>query len=331
MLILLVITGITAQAQTRPLVAVTADTVLMGSAFTFTAVHQTEQEAWKAIREGVNEVIRIESVISSWDPTSETSKVNVQAGKEAVAVSNELYDLTQRCLKISKLSNGYFDISFASIDKVWKFDGREVVIPSDQELASSVRKIDYQKIILDPTERTIFLQEEGMRIGFGAIGKGYAANRAKVVMAAFGAEGGVVNAGGDLLCWGQQPGGEKWSVGIADPEKKSNLISQLHITDQAVVTSGNYEKYVEINGERYCHIIDPKTGWPVRGTQSVTIVCADAELADALATTVFVLGPAEGLRLINHLKDVECLIVDDEYEIHYSDNIELDSGEEAKN
>ncbi len=306
-------------------VAVSKDTVLMGSAFSFTAVHESSDEAWHAIYAGIEEVSRIEALISSWSTTSETHAVNMNAGIAPVKVSKELFDLIQRSKKISELSNGYFDISFASIDKVWKFDGSTVAIPSDEALAASVSKINYNNIVLDKLAHTVFLKEKGMKIGFGAIGKGYAANKAKMVMEQRGAKGGVVNAGGDLTSWGNRPDGKPWTIGIADPIDKNNIISWLNISDMAVVTSGNYERYATINGKKYCHIIDPKTGWPVTGLTSVTIVCKDAELADALATTVFVLGEKDGLKLINHLQGVECVIINYLHEITSSNNLNINA------
>jgi thiamine biosynthesis lipoprotein len=293
----------------------------MGSAFAFTAIHQDRAKAKQAVSAAIEEVKRIEKLISSWDSESESSKVNTNAGIEPVPVSAELFNLIDRSLKISKMSNGSFDISFASIDKIWTFDGREITAPDESIIKASVEKIGYENIILDREKSTIYLSKKGMKIGFGAIGKGYAANRAKQIMQEHGTEAGVVNAGGDLVSWGTQPNGKPWSVGIADPKDKTNIISWLDVTDLAVVTSGNYEKFVTIDGKRHGHIINPKTGWPVTGLLSVTIVCPDAELADALATTVFVLGKDQGLKLINHLQDVECVLIDDTGEMHYSTNI----------
>jgi thiamine biosynthesis lipoprotein len=303
--------------------AVSKDTILMGSAFSFTAVHESPQGAWDAIVVGIQEVQRIEALISSWSSTSETSAINRNAGIQPVKVSKELFDLIQRSKSISELSNGHFDISFASIDKVWKFDGSMKSVPTDAALATSVAEIDYHKIVLDDKAKTVFLSETGMRIGFGAIGKGYAAEQAKKVMESVGSNSGVVNAGGDLAAWGTRPDGKDWSIGIADPTDKNNVLSYLNISNYAVVTSGNYERFAEIDGKRYCHIINPKTGWPVTGMQSVTIICETAEVADALATTVFVLGEKDGLALINHLQGVECIIVNNRQEFVYSENVEL--------
>lgn len=176
----------------------------MGSAFNFTAIHSSEALAEKAVFAGISEVYRIENLISSWKESSETSAINRNAGKQAVPVSEELYQLIYRSKKISSLSNAYFDISFASIDKLWKFNQQEQEAPDSALVLQSIQKINYKNIELDSIHRSVFLKEEGMKIGFGAIGKGYAADRAKFVMKELGVESGVVNAGGDLLAWGKK-------------------------------------------------------------------------------------------------------------------------------
>lgn len=294
----------------------------MGVSFNFAVVHDQQSLATEVLDLAVAEVIRIEKLISSWNPNSQTSAINAAAGVEPVVVDRELLMLIDRSRKISQLSNGYFDISFASIHKIWdfeKFDQRS--LPSPEVIANSVRLINYEKIHLDYEHSTVLLEDEGMRIGFGAIGKGYAADRVKALLFELGIEHGVINAGGDLISWGQRPDGNPWRVGVSDPQDKDKIIAWLDSKDMAIVTSGNYRKYLEIDGKRYCHIIDPKTGWPVEDLASVTIVCKDAEVADALSTTVFVLGKVEGINLIDHLDGVECMILDVEGKMYFSRNM----------
>jgi thiamine biosynthesis lipoprotein len=309
--------------QAQQLLSYSKDTLLMGSTFTFTALHSNYELAQKAVHLGISEVVRIEALISSWKATSQTSEINRNAGMKAVLVDKELFNLIDRSLKISQLSQGYFDISFASIDKIWTFKGQIQELPSDAVLAASVAKINYKDIILDKVSGTVFLKNMGMKIGFGAIGKGYAADMAKEVMLNLGIENGVVNAGGDLLAWGYKSNGKAWSIGIADPNDKNRVLSNIEITNQAIVTSGDYERYVLINGERYGHIINPKTGLPVKGISSVTVIANSAEIADALATTVFVLGQEEGLKLIDHLDGVECIVINSKNKILYSKGVNL--------
>jgi len=297
------------------------DTLLMGSSFTFTAISEDITLSKKAVQKGIEEVVRIESLISSWDINSETSLINKNAGFKPTKVSFELYELIRRSKRISKLSNGAFDISFASIDNIWDFKSKSVELPTDEQIKESIVHIDFQKIELSLNDTSVFLKDKGMKIGFGGIGKGYAADQAKKIMVALGIKSGVVNAGGDLTAWGNKVDGKNWEIGIQDPEAKKNIILSLPISNKSVVTSGNYERFIEINGEKYCHIIDPETGWPVKNLKSVTIICKNTELADALATTVFVLGTQKGLQLINQLKQIEAIIIDENSETHYSDNI----------
>ena len=162
-----------------------------------------------------------------------------------------------------------------------------------------------------------------MRIGFGGIGKGYAAERAKQVMKEQGVISGVVNASGDLSAWGLQPNGKEWTVGIANPNSSHEIFSYLAITNMAVATSGNYEKYAMIDGKKYSHTIDPRTGLPVTGIKSVTIITTNAEIADAMATPVMIMGISTGLDLINQMKNIEAVIIDDDDKLYTSNNINI--------
>jgi len=298
-------------------------TKLMGVRYEITAVSEDELLARQSIEEAILEIKRIEDLISSWDQHSETSAINRNAGIQPVKVAQELFDLIVRSKKVSALTHGVFDISFASVDQIWKFDGSQTTIPTKEKIAASVSKINYQNIILDAEKSTVFLKEKGMKIGFGAIGKGYAANKAKAKMEALGIKNGVVNAGGDLITWGKMENAGDWSIGIANPKEKDKVMGWLMINDLAVVTSGNYEKFFIANGIKYSHIINPTTGYPASGTKSVTIICKDAELSDALATSVFILGAQKGIELIDQLKNIECLVVTDEDKLETSKGLKL--------
>ena len=297
----------------------------MGSRFDITVVAQNEQEGDQYIDMAVNEISRIEKLISSWDSLSETTEIIKYAGIKPVKVDEELFDLIARSIKISELTNGAFDISYASMDKIWKFDGSMKKLPTDDEIKQSVEKVGYGNIILDPQAKTVFLKKKGMRIGFGAIGKGYAADKSQQLLISKGVKGGIINASGDLCTWGKQPDGSSWMVGITNPMNKNKVFSWFPLDNSSVVTSGNYEKYVELNGVKYSHIIDPRTGWPAHGLVSVSIFAPKAELADALATSVFVMGKETGIDFVNQLPNIECIIVDDQGKIYESDNIKLNS------
>ena len=294
---------------------------LMGSRFDITVVSNTKTEANKYIDEAISEISRIERLISSWNPNSQTSLINKNAGIQAVKVDEELFSLIKRSLQISKLTDGAFDISYASMDRIWKFDGSMTKMPSEIDIKNSVARVGYKNIVLNEAQHTVFLKNKGMKIGFGAIGKGYAADKAKSLLISKGVPAGIINASGDLNSWGKQINGEDWSVAIKNPLNKNKVFAMLPIYEKAIVTSGNYEKQVSFNGKKYTHIIDPRTGYPCSGIISVSIITASAELADALATSIFVMGKEVGLDFVNQLKQVECIIVDAEGKVHYSNNI----------
>jgi thiamine biosynthesis lipoprotein len=241
-----------------------------------------------------------------------------------VRVSRETFSLIQRSIRISEVTQGAFDITYGSIDKrLWNFDQNMTSLPDKATAKKMVRLINFRNIVLDEEKCTVFLREEGMRIGFGGIGKGYAAEQARQVMKAQGVESGVVNASGDLNAWGIQPNGEKWTVGIANPDSSHEVFSYMNISDLAVATSGNYEKFIMIDGKKYSHTINPRTGLPVTGIKSVTIITTNAEIADAMATPVMIMGINTGLDLINQMKDIEAVIISDDNKLYTSKNINL--------
>jgi thiamine biosynthesis lipoprotein len=297
---------------------------LMGSRFDITVVADNKAKGDTYLDLAVEEISRIEQLISSWDPKSQTSAINKNAGIAPVRVDQELFDLIKRAKGISRLTDGAFDISYASMDKIWKFDGSMKVMPSEEQIQNSVIKVGYQNVLLNDEDVTVFLKLEGMKIGFGAIGKGYAADKAKELLQEKGVTAGIINASGDMNTWGKQINGEEWKVAITNPLDKNKTFAILPISNGAVVTSGNYEKFVNFNGKRYSHIIDPRNGYPSTGIISVTVFAPKAELADALATSVFVMGKEVGLNRINQLPKIECIIIDDKGNIFTSKNIKID-------
>ena len=297
--------------------------ILMGSRFDITVVASNEKEGNKYIDSAIFEIARIEKLISSWDVNSETSLINKLSGIKPIKVDKELFDLIERSIAISTLTNGAFDISYASMDRIWKYDGTMREMPSEEKISSSIKKVGYQNIIIDKEAQTVFLKLKGMKIGFGAIGKGYAADKAKALLIEKGVKAGIINASGDLNAWGKQANGRDWMVAITNPLNKNKVFSWLPINDSAIVTSGNYEKFISFNGIRYSHIIDPRTGYPSTGIISTSIMTSNAELADAISTSVFVMGVETGLDFINQLKGVDCIIIDEQNKIHTSNNIKL--------
>lgn len=296
----------------------------MGNRFELSAVAEDEKWANEKIDAGIEEIRRIEKLLTTFSDDSETNQVNQNAGIRPTPVSRETFELVQRSLRISEVTQGAFDITYGSVDKtLWNFDQKMTSLPDKATAKKMVRLINYRNVILDEKNCTVFLREKGMRIGFGGIGKGYAAERAKQVMKRGGVISGVVNASGDLNAWGLQPNGKKWTIGIANPNATHEIFSQMAITDLAVATSGNYEKFIMIDGIKYSHTINPLTGLPVTGIKSVTIITTNAEIADAMATPVMIMGIRTGLDMINQMKYIEAIIIDDDNKLYTSKNINI--------
>lgn len=297
---------------------------LMGNAFEITVVSDDEKLANQHIDAAINEIRRIEKLLTTFSEESQTNLINRNAGITPVKVDWEIFDLIERSLRISRITDGYFDISYGGIDKsFWNFDKEMRELPNPELIKDHLKLVNYQNIILNREEQTVLLKEKGMRIGFGGIGKGYAAEMAKQMLQNRGVTSGIVNASGDLTTWGNQADGKPWTVGIADPDNAKQPFSYMNITDMAVATSGNYEKFVVINGKKYSHTINPKTGMPVSGVKSVTIFCPNAEIADAMATPVSIMGIDAALHMINQINYLECIIIDDQDKIYSSQNINL--------
>ncbi len=295
---------------------------LMGNRFEFTVIAENKEIGNQAIEQAIAEVKRIEELLSTFKKSSQANEINDQAGIRPVKIDREVLQLISRANKISTITDGAFDITYGSIDKsLWNFDLKMTSLPDQETALKTVDLINYRHVLINDEECTVMLKNKGMRIGFGGIGKGYAADKAKQILQNLGIKSGIVNAAGDLITWGEQLNGSAWTIGIADPDQSGRPFSSLNISNMAIATSGNYEKFVIIDGKRYSHTIDPKTGLPVSGIKSVSIICPSAELADALATPVVVMGVKIGLNLINQLKHVECVIIDDHDKLYTSKNI----------
>jgi thiamine biosynthesis lipoprotein len=297
---------------------------LMGNQFEFTLIDENENNANETFEIAIQEIKRIETLLTTFSDTSITFKINENAGLSPVIVDDEVFQLIKRCQFISKITQGAFDISYGSLDKrFWNFDLNMTSLPDPKVAKKAVKLINYENIILDETHKTVFLKKKGMRIGFGGIGKGYAAEMAKKKLIENNVLNGIVNASGDLTAWGFQENGEAWTIGVADPNQRKSIFSTFKITNKAVATSGNYEKFITINNKRYSHTIDPKTGYPISGIKSVTILAENAEIADALATPVTVMGIEVGMNFINQLKTIGCIIIDDNDKSYFSNNITI--------
>jgi thiamine biosynthesis lipoprotein len=296
----------------------------MGSRFDITIVAEDSARAEQSIDIVKAEISRIENLISEWIPGTQVSEINRNAGIQPVKVDREVFELTQRAIKLSEMTGGAFDISFAAMDKIWKFDGSMTEMPTPEAVKKSVEKVGYRNIVLDSINSTIFLRLEGMKIGFGSIGKGYAADKGRSLMLERGIKAGIVNASGDMTTWGTQPDGSDWNIGVVNPMKANKFLGTVRLQNGALTTSGNYQSFVIFNGKRYSHIINPATGYPATGLSSVTVFGPNAEMANGFSTSLMVLGKEAGLELIRKYPDYNCILVTDKGKVFYSDKRRLD-------
>ncbi len=289
---------------------------LMGSVFQITLVDKDSVSAHQNIQKVVAEIERIENLISEWRPETPISQINQNAGIKPVKVDKEVFEITKKAIYFSKITKGAFDISIVAMDKIWKFDGSMEQLPARKNIRKSIEKVNYKNIILDSVNSTIFLSKKGMKIGFGSIGKGYAADKGRQLMQSLGIKGGIINAAGDIATWGTQLNGKPWKIGVNNPFETGETIEILEFsTNKAVTTSGNYEKYVEFKGKRYSHIINPKTGIPSTGLTSVTIIGENAEMCNGFSTSVMVLGLKKGLKLMKKHPEYNYIILTTEEKV----------------
>lgn len=296
---------------------------LMGSAFELIIAGESAEKAEKLLNLGIKEIERLESLLTEFRDSSVTSSINRMAGISAVQVPDEVYQLIIRCQRISNLTQGAFDISIKPLKYLYDFKGKELRLPSQRQLKSALNKTGYQNIRLLKDNR-IYLTKKGMEISFASIGKGYAADEVKKLWIKKGVQNGVVNASGDLSVIGTKAENTPWKAGIADPINPVKTILNIPLNQGSIATSGNYEQYFDLQGERYSHTLDPITGLPVRGIKSVSVQGHSAELCDALATAVTVMGVDIGIHLIDQLPDTHCLIIDEKNQIHFSKSIKFD-------
>ncbi|HTE27174.1 FAD:protein FMN transferase [Flavitalea sp.] len=302
----------------------TRTTKLMGARFDITIVAKDSITAEQYIDSCIAEIRRIEYLISDWIDTTQVGRINKNAGIKPVIVDKELLQLTQRAISLSKLTNGAFDISFAAMERIWIFDGSMTVKPTSEQVRKAKEKVGYRNIIIDTLNSTILLKEKGMKIGFGALGEGYAADRCRDIMLKKGIRAGIVNGSGDMNTWGTQPDGSPWNIGITNPFQKNKLYAVVPLKEGAVVTSGSYEKYAEINGKRYSHIINPLTGYPATGLISVTVFGPDAEMANGFSTSIMVLGKGKGMKLLERFPEYSCIMISENGKFYKSKNLNLD-------
>ena len=304
-----------AKSTTPPdAIKVTTEDGAMGTHLSFAAYtndHVDEASVSRAFADAIAEIKRVEALMTTWHP-SDITRVNDAAGKSPVPVKRETYDIVAEALHASEMSKGAFDITFESLHGLWKFDeDLDAHPPTKEAIAAKLPLVDYHHVKLDPKEHTIMLDAPGVRIGLGGIAKGYAVDRATSVLDRACITSFYVQAGGDLFTRGRKPNGDEWQAGIRDPRgAKEQFFALLGVSDHSFSTAGDYERSYVIDGKRYHHIIDPKTGFPATASRSVTIWAPTALLADEIDDAVFIMGPQDGMALVESIDGVGAVIVD---------------------
>ncbi len=279
--------------------------LLMGTVVEITVQHKDATAARKVIQDTFDEGKRIENLLSIYKKGSEISMVNLKAGLEEVKVSGDSLYLIEKALYYSELSDGAFDITVGPLIELWGFNGGKRKVPRKSTIKKALALINYRKVTINREKSTVKLEKPGMKIDLGAIAKGYAVDRMIAVLENKGIKEAIVNAGGDIYALGNPAGKGGWEIGIRNPRKRSEIIDVIKLKDKAIATSGDYEQFFFAAGRRYSHIMDPRTGLPASGVVSVTVIAQTAMAADALSTTLFVLGKEEGEKLIKGLENVE--------------------------
>ena len=287
---------------------------LMGSQFEISVVGNDRLWAEERITLAINEINRVEKLLSTFSDSSKVNEINRNAGITPVKVDAEIFWLIDRSLKVAELTHGTFDITYFSADAQNDADTNTPVLTACS---------NYQNVVLDAKAMTVFLKEKGMRIGFAANSKGYAADRAKYILQTQGVSSGVINAGGDLLTWGLQPNYEPWTVATADPEQSRLPYANLEISNMCLASSVNAEKYDSNINKEYFNIVNLKKGFPVSEITSVSILSPSAEFSDAMANPLMSIGVNAGIYLINKLNQIACVIIDDHNRVYTSNGINI--------
>lgn len=293
----------------------------MGSTLRLAAWTTNETAATEAFEHVFREFDRLESLLSVWKDGSDVVRMNKNAGAMPVPVSQDTINVLREAAEGSALTRGKFDITFGALSDIWRFDhDQDNLVPDRQLIEVRLTRVDYRAVQIDATARTAFISRPNVRVHLGGIGKGYAIDRAIALLKERGFTDFLIQSGGDLYVAGTN-GGQPWKLGIADPRGSHDSFATLQVSDGTVSTSGDYERSFVKDGVRYHHLLDPDFGEPARGCRSVTIVTNRAVMADVLSTGVFIMGPDEGMKLIEQLPDVEGVIITADNEVLVSSGL----------
>ncbi len=284
-----------------------------------------DEKAENALENAIMRITEIESRMSATIESSDVSRINKSAGIKPIKVHEDTLKVIQKGLEYGKITEGAFDITIYPIVKLWGVTSDDPKVPSPWEVEEALELVDYRKVLLSETDKTVYLEKLGMQIDLGGIAKGYAADEAADILRKSGVKHAVINLGGDVMVIGDKVDGKPWRIGIRDPRPEDGeaYFGVVETKDKTVVTSGDYERYMEKllkdKGIRYHHIFDPKTGYPTDTQITTTTIIGNVSTdADALSTALFIMGVEKGLALINKLEDVDALIVTEDKTVYTS-------------
>ncbi|MCL0033323.1 FAD:protein FMN transferase [Thermodesulfovibrionales bacterium] len=295
--------------------------MVMGTVTSITVVSDSETRAKTAIGNAFKEMERLEGLLNYFCDYSEVTMINKNAGIEPVVVSGETLEVIERAIYVSKKTDGSFDITMGPVISLWDF--RNGVIPDGEVIKEKLRLVGYENIIINREESTVFLKKSGVEINLGGIAKGFAADKAVDTLKNHGIAAGLASVGGDIRAFGTRPGGEPWRIGIENPRPTSvrdRIIAVVDVSDMAISTSGDYHRFFIKNDRRYHHLIDPRTGFPACGLQSVTVIARYGVFTDAFATAIFILGLQKGMDVLSEL-EFDGVMVDKHGEIHITEGV----------
>lgn len=293
---------------------------LMDTVVTITAVG-TKDEVEKVIDATFSEIERLENLMSGFKEGSDVDRINKSAGIGPVKVDRDVINVIAKAKEISEITGGAFDITIGPLSKLWGFGVKKEYIPQEDDIKKLLPLIDYRQISVDESKSEVFLNKNGMMIDLGGIAKGYAADRGVEILKNMGIKAGIVAVSGDIRTFGKRPDGKAWHIGIKHPRESEKVLTAIDLEDSSISTSGDYERFFIKDRRRYNHILNPKSGYPATGCQSVTIISKEGILVDALATGVFVLGTEKGMEFIESNKSIEGIIVDSKGEVKVSSGL----------
>jgi FAD:protein FMN transferase len=284
----------------------------------------SEEQVKQAFADAIHEFERLEALMTTWRDSSEVSRINAAAGKAPIEVGDETREVIRASLDMSQRSQGTFDITFETLHGLWKFDeDLDPNPPADKDIKARVKLLGSKHVQVEEAKRTVFIDTPGVKISLGGIAKGYAVDKAVAVLDRVGLTSFFVQAGGDLFARGVKPDGSEWSAGIRDPRGPAErYFAMVSLSDHSFSTAGDYERSYLKNGKRYHHIIDPRTGYPAAACRSVTVWAKSAFVADAIDDAVFILGPVEGLKLVEATEGAGAVIVDAKNQVWVSKRME---------